>query len=107
MVTIRLTDLEINDQLDELAMAKIRGGNGMWIWGWIRAYGQRSGGGTTVLNNPVFNIQYANQTINNAGDGPVTALNAPVSSPSTVLNENLSFTSVDSNALNLLGTNIN
>ncbi len=100
MTNIVINDLEQNQQLDQPAMSAIKGGNGNWIFGWIRPYaaGGSGGGGTTNLINPVFNIQNTNQTII-GGSAPITAINAPVSAPTTTINENFSLTSIESNTL--------
>ena len=105
MSNLIIRDLDRNEELDAPAMAGISGGNrGAWIYGWISPYSAGgSGVGTTNFYNSVFNIQVANQTIN-GGSGPITAINAPVSAPSTVLNESLSVTSIESYALNAIST---
>ncbi len=108
MTNLVINDLELEQSLGNDAMARIQGGNrGLWVFGWINPYSQRRtgiGGGSNQFINPVFNIQVANQTIN-GGNGPITAINAPVSAPSTVLNENISVTSIESHVSNLLAAN--
>lgn len=64
MAAITIKDLHVNRALDRRAMSFIRGGNGSWVFGWIRPY---------VSNphpafGPVINFyqinNYADQMIN-------------------------------------------
>ena len=101
MTNLIIHDLEHNEVLDDRSMARISGGNrGLWVFGWINPYSASGAGtGSTNFYNSVFNIQVTNQTIN-GGSGPINAINMPISAPSTVLNENLALTSIESTVLN-------
>lgn len=104
MVNLVINDLEHNRQLDRHAMSSVQGGNGNWVFGWIRPYAAGgSGGGTTNFINPVFNIQTTNQTII-GGNAPITAINAPISAPTTTISETFSFASIENNILSQMGT---
>ncbi|EIJ37053.1 hypothetical protein [Thiothrix nivea] len=102
-----IRDLDASGELDMHAMSRVCGGNrGMWVFGWINPYSrQRAATATQQFFNPVFNIQVANQTI--SGNGPITAINAPVAAPSTVLNENLSINNISTYVTNMLDSSLN
>ncbi len=87
MSKLIIQDLERNQQLDRKALASITGGSGDWVFGWISPHGGAGAGGVN-LYNPIFNVQFANQTIINEGDGTINAINAPSFSPTTSLTEN-------------------
>lgn len=81
MTTLSIKDLASHTDLDQSAMASVRGGL------------------TAVINNS----QVANQVVT-GGNGSVFAINSPVSAPSTILTESNPFTSVNSNTINLLNS---
>lgn len=102
-----IRDLDVAEELDAKAMSHVLGGNrGMWVFGWISPYTRQPAGGiaTQQFFNPVFNIQVANQTI--SGNGPITAINAPVAAPSTVLNENISINNIDASITHILNSSL-
>ncbi len=79
MTTLIIKDLTANTELDHSAMAAVRGG----------------------LNAVINNSQIANQVVT-GGNGPVFAINNPVSAPSTVLTESNPITMVDITNINFL-----
>ena len=58
------------------------------------------------LNAIIDNSQQANQTVV-GGFGPITAVNSPVSAPSTVLTESNPYTAVNLNTTSLVGSHQN
>ncbi len=81
MTTLHIQDLDRSATLDNRTMASVRGG----------------------LNAVIDNSQSANQVVV-GGNGPVFAINSPVSAPSTVLTESNPFTSIDLTNINLIGS---
>ncbi|HHJ19255.1 MAG TPA: hypothetical protein ENJ84_05445 [Gammaproteobacteria bacterium] len=83
MTSLMIKDLTTHTDLDldHSAMASVRGGL------------------TAVINNS----QIANQVVT-GGNGPVFAINSPVSAPSTVLTESNPFTMVNTDTINLLNS---
>ena len=85
MSKLIIQNLERNEELDRTALAAIKGGSADWIFGWMTPHGAAGSG--VSLYNPIFNVQYANQTIINEGDGTVNAVNAPTFTPTTNITE--------------------
>lgn len=79
MSNLIIEDLVESTELDQHAMAAVRGG----------------------LTANINNSQMANQFVT-GGDGPVFAINSPIFAPSSVLTENNPVTVVDMNFLNLM-----
>ena len=65
MATITIKDLRTDRILDRKAMASIKGGNGSWVYGWIRPYSRATSpfGSGSVINFYQIN-NYADQMIN-------------------------------------------
>lgn len=65
MATITIKDLRTDQILDRKAMSAIRGGNGGWVYGWIRPYSRNANpfGSGSVINFYQIN-NYADQMIN-------------------------------------------
>jgi hypothetical protein len=103
MSKLVIQDIEISEQLDQKALTSISGGSGNWIWGWISPHGS-AGLDAVNLYNPIFNIQYANQTIINEGSGSITAINAPVFEPTTNLTEISPSISIQANIKNIISS---
>jgi len=64
MSKLIIQNLERNEELDHKALGSIKGGSGDWLFGWISPHGGAGAGGVN-LYNPIFNVQFANQTIIN------------------------------------------
>ena len=73
-----IEDLSTSTELDQAAMAAVRGG----------------------LNAVINNSQAANQVVT-GGAGPVFAMNSPISAPSNVLTESNPVTMLNLNTVNL------
>ncbi len=84
MTDMMIKDLEAAKALDAAEMSEVRGG----------------------LSAVVDNSQQANQHIV-GGYGPIHAINAPVSAPSTVLTESNPYTVVNLNSTTLVGSHQN
>lgn len=63
MAAITIKDLHVNRALDRKAMSFIRGGNGSWVFGWIRPYLVSTPTAGPVINFYQIN-NYADQMIN-------------------------------------------
>ncbi|HEY0845006.1 MAG TPA: hypothetical protein VGE12_06540 [Noviherbaspirillum sp.] len=63
MAAITIKDLNINRTLDRRAMSFVRGGNGSWVFGWIRPYVVSQPSFGPVINFYQVN-NYAEQMIN-------------------------------------------
>lgn len=63
MAAITIKDLNMSRALDSRAMSFIRGGNGSWVFGWIRPYVIQQPAFGPVINFYQIN-NYAEQMIN-------------------------------------------
>lgn len=65
MATITIKDLRADRILDRKAMSAIKGGNGSWVFNWIRPYNRNASpfGSGSVINFYQIN-NYADQMIN-------------------------------------------
>ena len=103
MTKLIIHDLDRNEQIDDKAMASVTGGSADWVFGWITPHGGAGAGGVN-LYNPLFNVQYANQTIINEGDGTINAVNAPSFTPTTNLTENNFSSNIQAQIENTIGS---
>lgn len=63
MAAISIKDLNYNRALDRRSMSFVRGGNGSWVFGWIRPYVTATPSFGPVINFYQIN-NYAEQMIN-------------------------------------------
>jgi hypothetical protein len=63
MAAITIKDLRMSRDMDRRAMSFVRGGNGSWVFGWIRPYVESRPSFGPVINFYQIN-NYADQMIN-------------------------------------------